>query len=154
MGWLARAAHVPLGYLGDAEKTARTFPVVTACATRCPATAPSPRPDGSSTSSAATRVRINSGGEKIFAEEVEHALKHHPAVLRRRGGRHAERALGPAGDRGRRAPRGAARDEAALRATAREHLAAYKVPRAFVFVEGAARTERQARLPLGRRARP
>ncbi len=40
-GWLARRAYVPLGYLGDAEKSARTFPPPsTACAGRCPVTGP------------------------------------------------------------------------------------------------------------------
>ena len=45
-------------------------------------------------------VCINSGGEKIFPEEVEEALKTHDAVARRRGGRHPAPDLRRA-DRGR-----------------------------------------------------
>ncbi len=39
IGWFAKGGHVPLGYLGDREKTERTFPTTGACATRCRATA-------------------------------------------------------------------------------------------------------------------
>ena len=52
----------------------------TACATRCPATAPVAEADGRLRLLGRARVTINTGGEKVFAEEVEQALKHHPAV--------------------------------------------------------------------------
>ena len=52
----------------------------TACATRCPATGPASAPTACSSCYGRDSVTINSGGEKIFAEEVEAALAHHPAV--------------------------------------------------------------------------
>jgi fatty-acyl-CoA synthase len=78
-------------------------------------------------------VTINTGGEKVFAEEVEHALKHHPAVYdaivvgtpHERFGQQVTAIV--------RLRAEASEDE--LRAAAREHVAAYKVPRAFVFVD-------------------
>ncbi len=89
LGWLARSGRLPLGYFGDAAKTARTFPVVQGRRYAVPGdrarllAAPA---DGSSSGLPVVElhgrdsVTINSGGEKIFAEEVEAALLSHPAV--------------------------------------------------------------------------
>ncbi len=71
---------MPLGYLGDAEKTARTFPVIDGVRWSVPGDRARYRADGAIEVLGRDSVTINSGGEKIFAEEVEHALKHHPAV--------------------------------------------------------------------------
>ena len=54
-GWLARREFVPLGYLGDAEKTARTFPTIDGCAGRSSGTRPGCWPTGRSNCSAAIR---------------------------------------------------------------------------------------------------
>ena len=85
-------------------------------------------------------VCINSGGEKIFAEEVERALKHHPAVYdvvvtgtpNERWGEQvtAVVALRP----------GMSPTDDELRATAAEHIARYKLPKAFVFVDSILRS--------------
>ncbi len=135
IGWLAREGHIPLGYYGDAEKTARTFPVVDGKRYAVPGDRAQLAADGSLKLLGRDSVTINSGGEKIFAEEIEHALKHHPdvydcvvvgtpherwgqqvtALVKLREGRHV--------------------DEAALRTTAAEHVAGYKLPKAFVFVD-------------------
>ena len=73
-----------------------------------------------------------------------------PGGLRRRRRRHAERTLGRAGHRRRRAAPGTQASDDELRATAAEHLARYKLPKAFVFVDAdRALGERQARLSLG-----
>jgi fatty-acyl-CoA synthase len=74
LGWFAQGGRVPLGYLGDPEKTKRTFP------SSVPGDRARLRTDGIVEVYGRDSVTINSGGEKIFAEEVEHALKHHPAV--------------------------------------------------------------------------
>ena len=63
----------------------------TASATRSPATTPRSRPTAPSPCSAAARSCINTGGEKVFPEEVEEILKEHPTVLRRGRGRRARR---------------------------------------------------------------
>ncbi len=79
-GWLARRGHVPLGYFKDPEKTARTFPVINGVRYAVPGDHAKLAADGSITVLGRGSVSINSGGEKIYPEEVEQALKHHPSV--------------------------------------------------------------------------
>jgi fatty-acyl-CoA synthase len=81
LGWLAQCGRVPLGYLGDEARTARTFPTIDGVRYSVPGDRARYRPDGCIEILGREAVTINSGGEKIFAEEVEHALKHHPAVF-------------------------------------------------------------------------
>jgi fatty-acyl-CoA synthase len=135
VGWLARSGPVPLGYYKDPEKTARTFPVVGGVRYAAPGDRAIALADGGLRLLGRDSVTINSGGEKIFAEEVEHALKHHPAVWdavvtgtpHERFGQQvtAVVSLRP----------GAHASEEELRATCEAHIARYKLPRAFVFVE-------------------
>ena len=80
LGWLAQSGRVPLGYLGDAEKTARTFPVIGGVRMAVPGDRARIDADGLLELHGRDSVTINSGGEKIFAEEVEQAIAHHPAV--------------------------------------------------------------------------
>jgi fatty-acyl-CoA synthase len=80
LGWFAKRGRVPLGYLNDAAKTARTFPVVAGVRYSVPGDRARQRADGAIEVHGRDSVTINSGGEKIFAEEVEHALKSHSAV--------------------------------------------------------------------------
>jgi acyl-CoA synthetase (AMP-forming)/AMP-acid ligase II len=79
-GWLAQAGNVPLGYLGDAEKTARTFPVVAGVRYSIPGDRARLLADGQIQLLGRDSVTVNSGGEKIFVEEVERAISGHPAV--------------------------------------------------------------------------
>ena len=79
-GWLAQRGSVPLGYLGDAEKTARTFPVIDGQHYSVPGDRARALADGEIELLGRDSVTINSGGEKIFAEEVEQAIIGHPAV--------------------------------------------------------------------------
>jgi acyl-CoA synthetase (AMP-forming)/AMP-acid ligase II len=79
-GWVARRGHVPLGYFKDAEKTARTFPVINGVRYAIPGDHARLAADGTIIVLGRGSVCINSGGEKIYPEEVEQALKHHPAV--------------------------------------------------------------------------
>ncbi len=66
--------------LQDAEKSARTFPELDGVRYSVPGDRATLEADGRLVLLGRDSVTINSGGEKIFAEEVEHALKHHPAV--------------------------------------------------------------------------
>jgi len=134
LGWLARSGPVPLGYYKDPEKTARTFPVIDGVRYSVPGDRVVALPDGRLKLLGRDSVTINSGGEKIFAEEVEHALKHHPAVWdtvvtgtpHPRFGQQVTAlvALRP----------GAEASEDELRETASAHIARYKLPRAILFV--------------------
>ncbi len=80
-GLLARSGPIPLGYWGDPEKTACTFPVVDGVRWSVPGDRARVEDDGSIVVLGRGSVVINSGGEKIFPEEVEAALKAHPAVF-------------------------------------------------------------------------
>jgi len=80
VGKLALTGRIPLGYYKDAEKTARTF--VEAEGTRwvMPGDLATIDADGTIIVFGRGAVCINSGGEKVYPEEVEMALKAHPAI--------------------------------------------------------------------------
>ena len=80
LGWLAQRGYVPLGYKGDAAKTAATFPVVDGVRYAIPGDRARHLDTGAIELLGRDSVTINSGGEKIFAEEVESAIASHPAV--------------------------------------------------------------------------
>ena len=80
IGWLAQRGHVPLGYKGDPEKTAKTFPVVAGTRYALPGDRAERLADNTIRLLGRDSQTINSGGEKIFAEEVELAIASHPAV--------------------------------------------------------------------------
>ena len=80
IGWLAQTGWVPLGYFADADKTARTFPVIDGVRYSVPGDRARLLPDGEIELLGRDSVTINSGGEKIFAEEVERAIAGHPSV--------------------------------------------------------------------------
>lgn len=80
LGWLAQRGYVPLGYKGDAAKTAATFPVIDGVRYATPGDRARHLDSGAIELLGRDSVTINSGGEKIFAEEVESAIASHPAV--------------------------------------------------------------------------
>jgi acyl-CoA synthetase (AMP-forming)/AMP-acid ligase II len=81
VGRLARRGHIPLGYFNDPEKTAETF-LTAADGVRyaVPGDYATIEADGTITLLGRGSVSINSGGEKIFPEEVEAAVGSHPDV--------------------------------------------------------------------------
>ena len=81
VGRLARRGHIPIGYWNDADKTARTFPVVDGVRWAVPGDLATVEADGTVTVFGRGSVSINTGGEKVFPEEVESALKAHPSVF-------------------------------------------------------------------------
>jgi acyl-CoA synthetase (AMP-forming)/AMP-acid ligase II len=140
VGWLAQRGHVPLGYLGDADKTARTFPVIGGTRFAVPGDRAIWRADGIIELLGRDSVTINSGGEKIFAEEVEQALAHHPAVYDVIVvGRPSEQwgsevtAIVALAD-------GASVTDEELLAEAVKHIARYKLPKAFVYRDALVRS--------------
>ena len=81
VGWLARRGHVPLGYVGDTEATARTVPEVEGVRWAVPGDRAVLEADGTVVVHGRGSSTINTGGEKVQAEEVEVALRAHPDVL-------------------------------------------------------------------------
>ncbi|MDX2165537.1 MAG: acyl-CoA synthetase [Deltaproteobacteria bacterium] len=134
-GWLARGGHVPLGYYKDAEKSAKTFPTIGGARYAVPGDHATVAADGTITVLGRGSVSINSGGEKIYPEEVEKALKHHPAVydavvVGTPNERFGQQVTAVVQTRD-----GASVQEAELSDTAAQHLARYKLPRAILFVD-------------------
>jgi len=81
IGRLARTGRIPVGYYRDEAKTAATFPTDAAGVRwSVPGDLASVEPDGVITVHGRGSASINSGGEKIFPEEVEAAVKAHPDV--------------------------------------------------------------------------
>jgi len=81
IGRLARRGRIPIGYYKDEEKTAATFPVdAQGVRWSVPGDLASVGVDGTITVHGRGSASINSGGEKIFPEEVEAAVKSHPLV--------------------------------------------------------------------------
>jgi len=134
-GWLARTGAVPLSYYGDPEKTAKTFPVVDGARYAVPGDRAGVAGDGGLILLGRDSATINTGGEKVFAEEVEHALKHHPDVYdtvvcptpHERWGQQVT-AIVQLRD-------GRSPSEDSLREVAAEHIAPYKLPKLFIFVD-------------------
>jgi len=135
LGWFAKTGRVPLGYLGDAAKTARTFPSIDGVRYSVPGDRARPRADGIIEVHGRDSVTINSGGEKIFAEEVEHALKAHPAVydavvVGRPSERWGQEVVGLV-----RVREGHSVTQEQLVEECAQHLARYKLPKAIFFLD-------------------
>ncbi len=140
VGWLARRGRVPLGYLGDPAGTARTFPVVDGTRWALPGDRASIDADGSIVVLGRGATTINTGGEKVHAEEVESVLRSHPAVL-------DAVVVGVADDRWGEVVTalisvrpGAELDVVDIDEHCRIDLAAYKLPRRLVVVDEVVRT--------------
>ncbi len=79
-GRIAVTGMIPLGYYKDAEKTAQTFREIRGQRWSFPGDFATVAADGSITLLGRGSSVINTGGEKVFAEEVEEAVKRHPLV--------------------------------------------------------------------------
>jgi fatty-acyl-CoA synthase len=79
-GRIAVSGNVPLGYYGDPEKSAATFPVIDGVRCAVPGDFALVEADGSITLLGRGSVCINTGGEKVFPEEVEECIKLLPVV--------------------------------------------------------------------------
>lgn len=135
VGKLARCGDVPIGYYKDEVKSAATFLVVDGIRYSVPGDYARLEDDGTITLLGRGSQSINSGGEKIFPEEVEGALKSHPdvfdaLVVGLPDERWGERVTAIVEPRSGRAP---TLDE--LDPHCRATLAGYKVPRQVFVVE-------------------
>ncbi|QLL07394.1 acyl-CoA synthetase [Mycobacterium vicinigordonae] len=140
VGKLARRGHVPLGYRGDPDRTARTFPVIDGVRWAITGDDAVVELDGSIALLGRGSSCINTGGEKVYPDEIEAALKKHPDVAdaivvgipHPRWGQQVAAVLEARPDTA------VAADD--IRAHVRAHLADYKVPRTIVFVPSVSRS--------------
>jgi acyl-CoA synthetase (AMP-forming)/AMP-acid ligase II len=80
IGRLARRGHIPLGYRNDPDRTRATFPVVDGERWAIPGDLATVEADGHIVLLGRGSDVINSGGEKVFPDEVEATLLEHPSV--------------------------------------------------------------------------
>lgn len=140
VGRLARRGHVPLGYHKDPEKTARTFPTVDGERWVLPGDFAAVEEDGTIQLLGRGSVCINTGGEKVYPEEVEAAIKAHPeifdaVVVGIPDDRFGEKVAALVKARPERTP-----ELRTLQEHCRGRLAGYKVPRAVHVVDDILRT--------------
>src|SRR5262245_13008172 len=81
IGWTARVGHIPLGYLDDRDATEHTFPVVDGQRVTVPGDRATLAADGTISVLGRDSMVVNTGGEKVFVEEVEEVIRLHPDVL-------------------------------------------------------------------------
>ncbi len=135
IGRLAKRGRIPLGYHGDVQRSAETFIDLHGQRWAIPGDLGRVEADGSITLLGRGASSINSGGEKVFPEEVERVLKAHPdvfdaVVVGTPDDRFGERVAAVVAHRPNRPV-----DVASLEAHCREHLAGFKVPRRVVIVD-------------------
>ncbi|MCV7418991.1 acyl-CoA synthetase [Mycobacterium yunnanensis] len=134
-GIIAKCGHIPVGYFKDEKKTAETFRTYNGVRYAIPGDYAEVDADGSVTMLGRGSVSINSGGEKIYPEEVEAALKGHPDVFDAlvvgvpdpRFGQHVAAVVHPR--------EGTRPTLAELDAFVRTEIAGYKVPRSLWLVD-------------------
>lgn len=135
IGWVAQGGHVAMGYFNDAEKSAATFPIIEGMRYAIPGDRATLNEDGTFQFLGRESITINSGGEKIFAEEVEIAIKS-------LGGIEDAQVVGvPSKEWGQKAVAlvsvqdGHDIDEAAVRAHCRAIISTYKVPKNVIVMD-------------------
>ncbi len=133
-GILAKRGNIPIGYYKDEKKTAETFRTINGVRYAIPGDYARVESDGTVTMLGRGSVSINTGGEKVYPEEVEAALKGHPDVFDAlvvgvpdpRFGQHVAAVVAPR--------KGTSPTLADLDAFVRSTIAGYKVPRSLWIV--------------------
>ena len=135
VGRLARAHHVPVGYYKDPEKSARTFIEIDGVRYSVPGDYARIEPDHKVTLLGRGSNCINTGGEKVYPEEVEMAIKAHPAVYDVLVVGLPDEKYGQAVAAVVQAREGATVELEDLRSFLRASLSGYKLPRFLTLVE-------------------
>jgi acyl-CoA synthetase (AMP-forming)/AMP-acid ligase II len=135
VGMVAVGGRIPLGYYQDPEKTAKTFRVVDGKRYSIPGDYAAVETDGTIRLLGRGSATVNTGGEKVYPEEVELVLKKNGAVydcvvVGIPDDRFGERVVAIV-----QVTDGSSTDEEELRAVCRHQLAGYKVPKRFLFVD-------------------
>ena len=135
VGWVAREGRIPLGYFDDRDATVKTFPEIDGKRVVISGDRAALEHDGTLRLFGRDSLVVNTGGEKVFVEEVEEVLRGHPAIADALVvGRPSERwgeelvALVELRD-------GAAAAADELHALCTSRLARFKAPKEFLFVE-------------------
>ena len=134
-GKLALGYPLPVGYYKDPEKTESTFPTINGRRWSIPGDWASVEKDGSITLLGRGSECINTGGEKVFPEEVEEALKINPLVVDCNVVGLPDERWGQAVTAVVEVEPGETLEEVELLKDVKERLAGYKVPKSVVFVE-------------------
>ena len=134
-GKLALGYPLPVGYYKDPEKTETTFPTINGRRWSIPGDWASVEEDGSITLLGRGSECINTGGEKVFPEEVEEALKINPLVVDCNVVGIPDERWGQAVTAVVEIKEDAILKEAELLNDVKERLAGYKVPKGVVFVK-------------------
>jgi fatty-acyl-CoA synthase len=135
VGWTARRGRVPLGYLGDRERTEATFPVIDGERVAFPGDRAQLTEDGRILMLGRDALVVNTGGEKVFVEEVEEVVRRHPdvadaLVIGRPSERFGQEVVAVV------APRdGASLAPGSIREFVAAEIARFKAPRAVAFRE-------------------
>jgi fatty-acyl-CoA synthase len=137
IGWAARQGRIPLGYFNDAEATQRTFPEINGQRVVLPGDRASIERDGTIRLFGRDSLVVNTGGEKVFVEEVEEVLRAHPGIAdalvvgrpSERWGQEVVALIAPHPDSD------ITEDERSLHSLCTSQLAHFKAPKAFIFVE-------------------
>jgi fatty-acyl-CoA synthase len=132
---LATAGNVPLGYYKDPEKSARTFRTIGGVRYSFPGDWATVEANGAITLLGRGSVCINSGGEKIFPEEVEEVVKLHPAVYDCLVVGVPDERFGEAVTAVASLRPGEQASESDVLKQAREKLSSYKLPKHVLFVD-------------------
>jgi fatty-acyl-CoA synthase len=140
MGILVRMGNLPLGYFRDPKKTAETFTQIDG--KRCSISGDNARleDDGMITVFGRNSQCINTGGEKVFTEEVEEAIRSYDGIVDAvvvgiPDERWGQKVVGVVALKA-----GLKQDGQAIREHARQHIAGYKVPKDIIFVDEVFRT--------------
>ena len=135
IGWAAREGRIPLGYLDDPDATRKTFPEVDGKRVVISGDRASLEEDGTLRLYGRDSLVVNTGGEKVFVEEVEEVLRAHPSVadalvVGRPSDRWGEELVALVELRD-----GADAASELLHAHCTSQLARFKAPKEFIFVE-------------------
>jgi acyl-CoA synthetase (AMP-forming)/AMP-acid ligase II len=135
VGWAARAGRIPLGYFNDRDATRKTFPVVDGKRVVISGDRAALEADGTLRLYGRDSLVVNTGGEKVFVEEVEEVLRADPdiadaVVVGRPSERWGEELVALIQPR-----EGAHAADELLRARCTSQLAGFKVPKEFIILE-------------------
>ena len=133
-GMVAVKGNLPIGYYKDAEKTEKTFKIIDGTRYSIPGDWVQVRLDGTLTLLGRGSNCINTAGEKVFPEEVEEAMKMHPAVDDALVVGLSDPKWGQAITAVLQLKPGESCDLVEMRESSRKYLAAYKLPK-YIFIK-------------------